>query len=111
MADPRLRAGAVAGALWLTGYAVATGIVAGNERAQMLLGDLVYLVPLVAATALALLAAVRLSGRTRLFWLIVGVSLVLLLSGECTWSFRARSSSAWRTGPCTKPSGAAATRW
>jgi diguanylate cyclase (GGDEF)-like protein len=87
LADPLLRAGTVAGAAWLIGYAIATGIVAGDQHAQMLLGDLVYLVPLVAATTLTLLAATRLSGRARLFWLIVGTSLVLLLAGECVWSY------------------------
>ncbi len=87
LADRWLRAGTAVGVLWLAGYALATALVAGDEHAQMLLGDLVFLVPVVAAAALALLAGARLSGRTRLFWRVVGASLVLLLVGEGTWSF------------------------
>ena len=87
LADRRLRVLSLAGVAWLAGYAVATAVVAGDERAQMLLGDIVFLVPVVAAAAMALLAGARLGGRMRRFWLVVGASLVLLLVGEATWSF------------------------
>ncbi|HZN15619.1 MAG TPA: GGDEF domain-containing protein [Acidimicrobiales bacterium] len=77
----------LAGGLWLGGYAVATALVAGSERGQLLLGDVAFHVPLLLAAVAALTAGARLDGRSRTFWRVIGLSVALIAVGEGIWSF------------------------
>jgi diguanylate cyclase (GGDEF)-like protein len=83
--DRVLRAAAAAGALWLVAYAVTTALVADDESARLQLAGLPYLVPVLAATVAAVLAAVRLRGRQTRVWHILAVSNLSWLIAEIIW--------------------------
>ena len=85
--DPVLRRTAVAGAAWCVAFAVASILAAPGSRTDLILGDVVYLVPVVAAAVLTVAAALRASTRHRAFWIVLAASTVLWLVGELAWGF------------------------
>ena len=85
--DPVLRRAAIAGALWCIAFTVASLLVPADTHAQLLLGDVVYLVPVLAAAALTTAAAARRATRHRAFWVVLAASTVLWAIGEMTWGF------------------------
>jgi two-component system, cell cycle response regulator len=86
-ADPVVRRAVLAGATWLVGYGIATPFVAGSERGEKMLGDVLFLVPVVAAAILTWMAASRVGGRHRRLWRVMAVSNLCWLGGELTWSY------------------------
>jgi signal transduction histidine kinase len=66
-------------------YAALTALAHGT-RAQHLVGDVLYLVPVAVATMLSFVAAARARGRRRFFWSVLAASNLLWLAGELTWS-------------------------
>jgi hypothetical protein len=71
--------------VWLLSYVVLTAL-ARSTHAQHFVGDVVYLVPVAAATMLSFMVAARARGRRRFFWSVLAASNLLWLAGEVTWS-------------------------
>jgi signal transduction histidine kinase len=83
--DVRVRIALAAAVGWVLAYALLTAL-AHTTRAQHLVGDVVYLVPVAVATALSVAAAARSRARRRFFWGVLAASNLLWLAGELTWS-------------------------
>jgi signal transduction histidine kinase len=77
-----------AAAAWVAAFTAATWIIGGREPGARILGDVVYVLPVGLAAALSVLAARRVTGVQRRFWLLLAVSNVLWLGGELVWSFQ-----------------------
>ena len=83
----RRRGEVVAGALaaaWVAGYALAQQLV---DESDLVLPDVVYLVPIAAALVLCVRTAAAASGRWRRFWALIALSTLLWLAGEMTWAW------------------------
>ncbi|WP_144126714.1 bifunctional diguanylate cyclase/phosphohydrolase [Catellatospora sichuanensis] len=76
----------LAGAAWVTLYAVLMRATRNSPDASRLVGEVVYLVPIAAATALAVYAARRTRQRVGTAWRLLIVSNSLWLIGESTWA-------------------------
>ena len=81
-----LHLAATAGALWTVLHTLATALADGHEVATKLVSNVVYVIPIVAATGLAAMAAWRRSGGSRRLWLLLAASNLLWRMGELTWS-------------------------
>lgn len=86
LADRAVRIALALAVLWTAGYALATGLTLGHPAALKAVANVAYLLPLVGATTLAVLAARRRHGRARGFWSLLAVSNGLWVVGELTWS-------------------------
>jgi signal transduction histidine kinase/CheY-like chemotaxis protein len=73
------------GAAWLVAYAIATAVMR-SETAALVLSDVIYIIPVAAATALTIWAARRAEGAQRLFWWLLAVATLSWLAGEVSWS-------------------------
>jgi diguanylate cyclase (GGDEF)-like protein len=71
---------------WLVLYTVLTAWSQDSPRAAMFVGDILYLVPLVAAVAVAGIAARRERGRHRTLWRLLTVAFSAQLAGESIWA-------------------------
>lgn len=76
----------LAGVAWVALYAVLMRTSADSPDAARLVGEVVYLVPIMAATALAVYAARRTRHRVGTAWRMLIVSNSLWLIGESTWA-------------------------
>ena len=76
-------AGALAAA-WVAGYALAQQLV---SRTDLVLPNVVYLVPIAVALLLGVRTAKAATGSRRRFWLLVSLSTLLWLAGEVTWAW------------------------
>ncbi|GAA1376769.1 bifunctional diguanylate cyclase/phosphohydrolase [Catellatospora chokoriensis] len=76
----------LAGAAWVMLYAVLLRATRNSPDASRFVGEVVYLVPIVAATALAVYAARRTRQRVATAWRLLIVSNSLWLIGESTWA-------------------------
>ena len=77
---------AVAGAAWLALYGALTLAAQRVPSLAFLVGDVLFLVPIVCAAVLSLLAAARTVGRIRVAWRLLAVSNFLWLGGELAWA-------------------------
>ncbi len=77
---------AVLGGLWVVLYAAAKVAAQGDDDALMVLGNVVYPVPIVLCSVLSVAAVTRASRAQRTFWLIMSASNGLWLAGEVVWS-------------------------
>jgi HD-GYP domain-containing protein (c-di-GMP phosphodiesterase class II) len=77
-----------AGGLWLAFYAGWTALRPFGDHGQTVFADTAYLVPIVAATVLAGVAAKRGPSALRGFWALAALSNALWLAGETLWSAR-----------------------
>jgi two-component system, cell cycle response regulator len=91
---------AVAGASWLVLYAALTAAAQRMPSLAFLVGDVLYLVPIVCAAVLSVFAAGRTVGRVRVAWRLLAVSNVLWLAGEVAWV----AYDAFRPGGAPVPS-------
>ncbi len=91
---------AVAGAAWLALYAALTLAAQRLPSLAFLVGDVLFLVPIVCAAVLSLLAAARTVGRIRVAWRLLAVSNFLWLGGELAWA----AYSLFRPGGAPVPS-------
>src|SRR5690349_14302205 len=66
--DRPLRIAVVATVVWLAGYALLTGLTMDAPDASLFVGDILYLVPLIASVLAATVAARRSKGRHRRLW-------------------------------------------
>jgi two-component system, cell cycle response regulator len=86
VADRVLRTASGLGVAWLVLYAAGTVATDGNAEGRRFLGHIVYLVPVVLATVLSLVAAHRATGRRRKLWSLLVVSNALWLAGRLVWA-------------------------
>ncbi|GAA3341722.1 hypothetical protein GCM10020358_34170 [Amorphoplanes nipponensis] len=84
--DRLLRVVVGAAVAWMAGYVVLTALGRDRPRLAMFVGDIVYLVPLVAGVLVAGLAVRRSRGRHRTLWRLLTVAFVAQLAGECAWA-------------------------
>jgi two-component system cell cycle response regulator len=71
---------------WMLAYTVLTGLSQGSPRASLFVGDILYLVPLIAAVLAAAVAARRTRGRHRTLWRLLTVAFAAQLAGESIWA-------------------------
>src|SRR3954463_14167273 len=82
-----LVAAAVAGLLWVVASACWLKLEpATSSRRALVIVDVAYLVPIAAATVVALLAARKAPAGLRVFWALVGLACGFWLAGEVLWS-------------------------
>ncbi len=91
---------AIAGAAWLALYAALTAAAQRVPSLAFLVGDVLFLVPIVCAVVLSVFAAARTVGRMRVAWRLLAVSNVLWLGGETAWAVY----DLFRTGGAPVPS-------
>ena len=84
--DRLLRAWTGAAVAWVLLYAGLTALSQGSPRASLFVGDIVYLVPLIAGVLVAAVAVRRSRGRHRTMWWLLTVSFAAQLSGESIWA-------------------------
>lgn len=87
LVDPLVRGAAWAGAAWLVMFAVATAVVGGSARGRLILGNVVYQVPVLVVAVLTVLAARKAEGPRRGFWRALAVANLCWLGGELCWSY------------------------
>lgn len=83
----RRRGAVVAGGLavaWMVGYAVAQQLLGESE---LVLPNLVYLVPIAVAVLLSARTAAAANGSWRQFWTLISLSTLLWLTGEVIWAW------------------------
>jgi signal transduction histidine kinase len=85
--DRVVRASVVLGIAWLVLYAALTAAFGDHPTGGRLIGDGVYLVPVVAAAVLAIVAARRAPRHRRAFWLLLALSNIGWLAGDSIWGF------------------------
>jgi two-component system cell cycle response regulator len=85
-ADLVCRRALIASVGWLAGYAALTAAAQGSPALMLFVGDILYLVPILAAVIVASTAARRLAGRQRRLWLMLAVAYGAQLAGETTWA-------------------------
>ena len=85
--DRAVRAAAALGVLWLALYAAAVALSDSDALSGKIVGDVVYLLPVVACTALAIFAALKAAPGRRRFWRFLAASQLLWLAGEVTWGY------------------------
>jgi two-component system cell cycle response regulator len=93
----RLGAAVAAGCAWLALVIAWLVIRPGGAHGLMVFADTAYLVPIAAATALSVLAAVRLPRGQRLFWVLLAISNTFWLVGKAGWSVHELISGAGST--------------
>jgi two-component system, cell cycle response regulator len=76
------------GVAWLVFYGAWLALRPGGEGALTLFSNTAYLVPIAAATGLAVAAALRSAPGLRRFWGLMAVSNALWLGAEAVWSAR-----------------------
>ncbi|WP_155375101.1 bifunctional diguanylate cyclase/phosphohydrolase [Catellatospora vulcania] len=76
----------LAGVAWVALYAVLMRASRNSPDAARLVGEVIYLAPIAAATALAVYAAGHTRGRVSTAWRLLIVSNSLWLIGESTWA-------------------------
>ncbi len=86
LADRVCRVAAGIGLGWLALYALLIGLSHGSPAMERFVGDGIYLLPLVVATVLGILAARRARGRSRRMWTVLAASLFAWLTGEAIWT-------------------------
>jgi two-component system cell cycle response regulator len=86
LADPVCRVAVAASMCWLLVYAGLTAAGQGSPAMMLFVGDILYLVPIVAAVVAASIAVRRLTGRHRRLWLTLAVAYAAQLSGESVWA-------------------------
>jgi len=86
LADPVCRRALAASVCWLATYAVLTAIGQGSPAMMLFVGDILYLVPIIASVVAASVAAHRLTGRHRRLWLTLAVAYTAQLGGESVWT-------------------------
>ncbi|GAB2627133.1 hypothetical protein Aab01nite_80280 [Paractinoplanes abujensis] len=86
LADGPCRVAVIAGLAWLVCYGTLTGLTADSPRGAMFVGDILYLLPIIAGPIAATVAARRLTGRHRRLWLLLAIAYGAQLAGECTWA-------------------------
>ncbi|GAB4059970.1 bifunctional diguanylate cyclase/phosphohydrolase [Catellatospora paridis] len=77
---------ALVGAAWVTLYAILLQTTRNSPEASRFVGEVVYLVPIIVATALAVYAARHTRQRVGTAWRLLIVSNSLWLIGESTWA-------------------------
>jgi diguanylate cyclase (GGDEF)-like protein len=80
--DRVLIAGTAIAVLYLAGFALVAILAGSDGFDSMLVGDVLYLVPFLYAAVPLIAAAVRGTGRQRMFWLLVALGGLLWLAGE-----------------------------
>jgi len=85
--DTMVRGAALALAGWVLAYAAATGVFEGGEPHRGVVGNMAYLLPVLAAAFLTLLAALRATGRRQVLWGILAGSNLCWLGGELIWAY------------------------
>jgi two-component system, cell cycle response regulator len=85
-ADPVCRGAFIASVCWLACYAALTAAVQGSPTLTLFVGDILYLVPIIAAVIAASMAAHRLAARQRRLWLALAVAYGAQLGGETAWA-------------------------
>ncbi|MFI1990528.1 GGDEF domain-containing protein [Actinoplanes sp. NPDC020271] len=86
VADRVCRWWIIVAAAWLALFAGLVALYRDSEAGSLFVGDIVYLVPLAAGATAALIAARRLTGRHRRFWLLLSIAWCAQLAGECVWA-------------------------
>jgi len=86
LTDPVCRRTLIASVCWLAIYAVLTAIGQGSPGTMLFVGDILYLVPIIASVVAAAVAAHRLTGRHRRLWLTLAVAYTAQLGGESVWA-------------------------
>jgi two-component system, cell cycle response regulator len=86
LVDPVGRRLVAASVCWLVFYAILTTVAQGSPGMMLFVGDVLYLVPIIAAVVAASMAARRLTGRHRTLWLLLAVAYAAQLSGEGVWA-------------------------
>ena len=84
--DRPLRIAVVATVAWLLGYALLTGLTQDSPAASLFVGDILYLVPLIAGVLAAAVAARRSRGRHRTMWRLLTAAFAAQLAGESVWA-------------------------
>lgn len=84
--DRPLRIAVVAIVAWLIGYALLTGLTQDSPAASLFVGDIVYLVPLIAGVLAATVAARRSAGRHRTMWWLLTAAFAAQVAGESIWA-------------------------
>ncbi|WP_125809971.1 GGDEF domain-containing protein [Actinoplanes sp. ATCC 53533] len=84
--DRPLRIATVATVTWLLGYALLTGLTLDAPAASLFVGDILYLVPLIAGVLAATVAARRSRGRHRTLWRVLTAAFAAQLAGESIWA-------------------------
>ncbi|MBV1852870.1 bifunctional diguanylate cyclase/phosphohydrolase [Catellatospora tritici] len=74
------------GFAWLVFYALLVFFTQDSPSASLLVGNVVYLVPIAAAAGLSIYAATRTRHRVRTAWRLLAVSNLLWFAGEFTWA-------------------------
>jgi diguanylate cyclase (GGDEF)-like protein len=103
LADRVVLAVLAGSALWLAAFAVATVLTGTSSPAGKAVGDVVFLLPELAVPVLTLLAARRLRGRQRVYWLLLGGFATLWLAGDTVWSAVDLTRSAQRDANAADP--------
>ena len=87
-ADRVVRRAALVGVCWVLGYSVLSWLTADSVAGALVVSNVLYNVPVVAAAVAALTAAYRRRGGTRTgrAWAMFALSAVLWLIGELIWS-------------------------
>ncbi|MEA2494900.1 MAG: hypothetical protein QOJ29_2811, partial [Thermoleophilaceae bacterium] len=86
LSDRVLLVAGVLAFVWLCAFAVATILTGTSSHAGKIVGDGLFLLPEAPVPILALLAARRQQGRSRLFWLLLAGFAVLWISADTVWS-------------------------
>jgi len=84
--DPGCRWAIIASVCWLAGYAGLTAAGQGSPGMMLFVGDILYLVPIVASVVAASIAARRLTGRHQALWLMLALAYAAQLAGEGVWA-------------------------
>src|SRR5690348_3727311 len=86
LSDRTLVVAVLAGLTWLAIYAGLTAISQRSAALSPFVGNVLYLVPIAAATWLAGFAGWRTFGRVRWFWWLLAASTLSWLAGEIAWA-------------------------
>ncbi|GIE78692.1 hypothetical protein Aph02nite_46420 [Actinoplanes philippinensis] len=86
LGDPVVRRCTALAVTWLAGYVLLILLTRDAPAANLFVGDILYVVPIVASVVVAVIAVRRLTGRHRVFWLLLAVAYTAQLVGECIWA-------------------------
>jgi two-component system, cell cycle response regulator len=85
-ADPVCRRALYLCGCWLALYCALTALAQGSPGMMLIVGDLLYLVPIAGSVVVAAVAARRLTGRHRRLWRMLTVAYAAQLGGESLWA-------------------------